>query len=336
MMLKSNRQLIAIDLGGVIQDTWPAKRSWLRRKFVCLEASLPRRELQRVLGREAHREMLSDVYDLEPEDHPPVNGAAAALAMLAEQFEIVILTSRSTARLDSTRGWLERNSLSFLRGRIQTIVGAVAESAKLAWCRAVGACVLIDDDADRFLDPFASDVGQIHFSPSHREFRRLSPWFCRATEWGDVPPAVRHFINESEFRRSQERLAKISRQTGGHTDGEGLGRRLNCRVQDTETCVLYHSSTRSAGAFSCSRSLAVMRQVHTALLSNLAAMKMTGIVDTVRGHCRGRRTAALSRADRDSRSGLRRGISLRASEEALARNKRRDQAERKGISLPTS
>ena len=183
-MLASRPPQIAIDIGGVIEDSWPDKHAWLLRHGISSERIFYRSELLTILPNGAYDELLHAVFDETAIlKHPLVQGAATGVLALAERFEVVLLSSRSAAKRRVTQQWLEGAGLGVLADRIVSVDNAVS---KLAWCRNVGIYCLIEDDASRFFDPLATDVLQVHFNRNERRARRSASTIISVPAWGDV------------------------------------------------------------------------------------------------------------------------------------------------------
>jgi hypothetical protein len=183
-MLASGRSRIAIDIGGVIEDSWPDKQAWLLRQGISPQRIFSRSELLNILPDGAYDDLLHAVFaETAILQHPLVPGAATGVLALAERYDVVLLSSRSAAKRSVTQQWLERKGLGILVDRIVSVGNAVS---KLAWCRGAGVACVIEDDATRFFDPLATDVLQIHFNRNERLVSRPTSTTISTPTWGDV------------------------------------------------------------------------------------------------------------------------------------------------------
>ena len=179
---------IAIDIGGVIEDSWPDKHAWLSRRGISSERIFYRSDLLTILPDGAYDELLLATFSESAIlQHPVIEGAATGVQALAERFEVVLLSSRSAAKRRVTQQWLEKTGLGVFTDRIVSVGNIVS---KLAWCRDLGVCCLIEDDAPRFFDPLATDVLQIHFNRNERRVSRSAPMVISVPAWGDVLRAL--------------------------------------------------------------------------------------------------------------------------------------------------
>lgn len=145
--------LIAIDLGGVVEDTWRAKQVWLSQHNFKVDSPLDRKALRGLLGRELHDAMLHEVYSDEAMDlRSPTPGLLEALAELNNWANIVILTTRNPAKKLVVEKWLEKQGLlSFLHQLVMLNDESFLPPnslicSKLEWCTAHACNFLIDDD----------------------------------------------------------------------------------------------------------------------------------------------------------------------------------------------
>lgn len=204
-MLVSERPRIAIDIGGVIEDSWPDKHAWLVRHGIVLESIFSRSELLKILPDGAYDELLRAVFaERAILQHPLIDGAATGVLALAERFEVVLLSSRSAPKQHVTQQWLERKGLGTLADRIVAVGNT---GSKLAWCRNAGVACVIEDDATRFFDPLATDILQIHFNRNEHQVRRVASTIISIPGWSDVLRVLdtRHpgiFQTEAPFART--------------------------------------------------------------------------------------------------------------------------------------
>lgn len=184
--------LIAIDLGGTIEDSWQSKRSWFASRGFDLGRWPRSREevIQLIGGRpELYEQMVAEVYNDENVlSHEPVEGVASALEALATEFKIIIVSSRIDLQRATTLEWLELHRLSPF---IHDIALLGADTNKLVWCLRAGVQVLIDDDI-RHLEPrdTISPVTRIHFSARPLNAHRTREGILVAASWQEIVPMI--------------------------------------------------------------------------------------------------------------------------------------------------
>ena len=114
-----NKPFIGIDLGGTIEDTWPAKRAWFASKGV----DLGPRPLSRIAIVERsgvtdalYMEMVATVYSCDHIlSHSLVAGCYEALTEISRHFRIIVLSSRPES---------QRNVTASVAAQTRTIVCA--------------------------------------------------------------------------------------------------------------------------------------------------------------------------------------------------------------------
>jgi hypothetical protein len=201
--------LIAVDLGGTIEDSWQSKWLWFAARGIDL-GPWPRSRLEvieAIGGQEAlYERMAAEVYsDGKIISREPVEGVAAGLHTLAQQFRVAIVSSRTELQRLTTCAWLQRCGLMNL---VAEIVLLGSDGNKLEWCQHTGAVALIDDDI-RHLEP-TNDfkaITRIHFAarlhgtlPSHRNIRVATTW----------PEILCVLQRELEFREPDTSAARES------------------------------------------------------------------------------------------------------------------------------
>jgi hypothetical protein len=180
--------VVAIDIGGTIEDTWSAKQSWFAaRGFDIGLTPVGRREIvERVGDDEAlYEAMVRDIYsDTAIASHDLTDGCATALEVLATRFRIVILSSRPAYQYAITHEWLVSHGLHRL---IDNLICIGSSSSKAAWCRAVNARFIVDDDL-RHLETIELDEGlcPIHYSVASDRTTRADSGVLAAFSWPDV------------------------------------------------------------------------------------------------------------------------------------------------------
>ncbi|MGA8029405.1 MAG: hypothetical protein WB992_19865 [Bryobacteraceae bacterium] len=139
--------IIAVDIGGTVEDTWSAKRSWFATKGLDIgQTPLGRREIVKRVGgdEDLYKAMASDVYsDAKIASHKLTDGCSEALRLLATRFRVILLTSRPGNQHAITREWLASQGIG---GLIDDVVCVGPSFSKAEWCRAMNAKVIVDDD----------------------------------------------------------------------------------------------------------------------------------------------------------------------------------------------
>lgn len=153
----SSRKLVALDLTGVLEDSWPVKRAWLRQHAGIDFGDHPisrRGILERLgCGEDFYRKLIAHAYsDDQIADHIPIRGAAEALRDLTHAgLDFAILTSRVEARRDATTAWLRTHGFAdFVQSLVMLGVPGMLEEdhipgSKLRWCIEKNALALVDD-----------------------------------------------------------------------------------------------------------------------------------------------------------------------------------------------
>lgn len=196
--------LMAIDLGGTIEDSWQSKRLWFQaRGFDLGPWPLSRSEVIEIIKDQAalYEQMAAEVYmDTNILSHEPVEGVVAALHTLAQDFRIAVLSSRTETHRPTTCTWLRRCGL--IRS-VAEIALLGADGNKLAWCQNAGATTLVDDDV-RHLEPTDDrrTITRIHFcarpcSPPPPQHNILV-----ATTW----PGILNILRKSATLRADHRV----------------------------------------------------------------------------------------------------------------------------------
>lgn len=195
-LIMENLPIVAVDLGGTLEDSWESKRAWFRENGIEL-GRFPR-EREEVISMirgdvNLYEKMVEDVYsDLEVLKHPLVPGAKHALSLLSTKFNIIILSSRKKQQQNLTYRWLHLNRID--QYICETVlIGDVIKSGpshKLRWCEKRGVTALIDDDI-RHLNAYdcALSVKRIYLrlNPDNRivELRNISNFYV-AKNWKGI------------------------------------------------------------------------------------------------------------------------------------------------------
>ena len=119
----------------------------------------------------------------------PIKGAIDSLRLLAEYFQLIVITSRHDSLTDATYAWIDR----YFADLFETVILAGNHHAggdvktKVSLCRELGAVALIDDSLRYVLE--CSDVGQraILFGDyPWNQADKLPEGVVRARDWNEV------------------------------------------------------------------------------------------------------------------------------------------------------
>ena len=183
-----NMPVIAVDVGGTVEDTWSAKRSWFATKgFDIGRTPIGRREIvKRVGGKEdLYKDMVSDVYsDAKIASHNLTDGCSEALRLLAMRFRVILLTSRPADQYAITLEWLGSRGIG---GLIEDLVCVGPSRTKVEWCRAMNASIIVDDDM-RHLETIRleEELRAIHFSRGAEPTAAMGSAVLSVCTWPDV------------------------------------------------------------------------------------------------------------------------------------------------------
>jgi len=184
---------IAIDLGGTIEDTWQQKNLWFsKRGYELGSEPLSRTEaLDLIGGDEAlYVEMINSVYDDKSIlGHSLCAGCRDALRIIATDYQICLLSSRSPLQLDATLQWLCTVGIANCITEL-ALIGD--REAKLDWCERHRISVLIDDDV-RHLNAGLLYTGttRIHYAPGNCRRIPESSQFSTASSWEEIVSILR-------------------------------------------------------------------------------------------------------------------------------------------------
>lgn len=184
--------IIAVDIGGTVEDTWSAKRSWFATKGLDIgRTPLGRFEIVKRVGgdEDLYRAMVSDVYsDAKIASHKLTNGCSEALRLLATRFRVILLTSRPANQHAITREWLASQGIG---GLIDGVVCVGPSCSKVEWCRAVKAKLIVDDDM-RHLEMIGLEdqLRGIHFSMGEDRSATVGSAVLSVCNWPDVVAIV--------------------------------------------------------------------------------------------------------------------------------------------------
>jgi len=135
----------AVDLDGVIADTTAVKAAWISANLgLSLEPwQCDRSTCVPLIGEDAYRAMATALWEREATELVrPVAGVLEALALLARQGAVHVITARFPERLAYAERWLAAHGADRL---VRSVISS-AGTDKAARCAQVGARVLVDDD----------------------------------------------------------------------------------------------------------------------------------------------------------------------------------------------
>lgn len=184
---------IAVDLGGTIEDSWAAKRTWFAvRGFDLGARPRSRADIIKDIGGDdaLYQQMVAEVYDeANILTHDAVDGVTSAVRTLAKQFSVTIVSTRAERHRRVTLGWLGRQGIGEF---VAEVVLLGTASSKLEWCLNAGAVAMIDDDIRHLELPDSYDaITLIHFSPNATRPQRTIG-VVTANNWEEVVRILDH------------------------------------------------------------------------------------------------------------------------------------------------
>ena len=182
------KPVAAIDIGGTLEETWGAKRTWFQENGIDIGTRpLDRNAVTSLLGvdQEMYDAMRALVYSpLQILSHELVVGSKHALKILAKSYRIFLLSSREQKFSEVTKDWLRSKEILEL---IDDIIFLGNQGNKFEWCKANDIWLMIDDDS-RHLD--VNDVTgptiRIHLTSSAKETSNSSLLVCAAASWEEI------------------------------------------------------------------------------------------------------------------------------------------------------
>ncbi|NEP00761.1 MAG: hypothetical protein F6K58_19265 [Symploca sp. SIO2E9] len=189
-----NEYLIAIDFGGVIEDTWSNKKKWLYNHGFIVNTPMARQELRQLIGKNLHQTMLVEVYDeKEMLKSKTFNGAKESLQYLQSLGKIAILTTRSPQKRATVLEWLNLIGIAeFIDELVMIGDEALLPTntkipSKLDWCADHHVKFLIDDDM-RHLTPLDNhpEIFRIHYQMGSNQTYFTASNLTLANDWFDI------------------------------------------------------------------------------------------------------------------------------------------------------
>ena len=152
-----NKHILALDIGGTIEDTWSAKQSWFEKRGIDIgQKPIGRREVEAILGinKSLYQEMVDEVYSEEGIiSHQLVVNSKKAIEKLHAHFEIVLLSTRPKNKREVTVKWLDNYGIfKFVSDIIFVNERGDVRDSKLETCYRLGGRIIVDDDI-RHLTP---------------------------------------------------------------------------------------------------------------------------------------------------------------------------------------
>lgn len=180
--------IIAIDIGGTIEDAWNSKRIWFESKGFDIGAfPKGRREIiEYIYGDESlYEKMVLEVYNDENIiGREAVYGFLEAIKIIATYFRIVILSSRDEQKRNITIEWMKNKKIFHL---IDKIIFLGDKGNKLEWCLAHKVKFFIDDDIRHLelIEEGCSVIG-IHFCQCQKEQSKINSNIISAMSWKEI------------------------------------------------------------------------------------------------------------------------------------------------------
>lgn len=207
------KPLVALDLVGVLEDSWDAKRRWLKRHCGKDFGSDAVRANGLGLSDREMEEMLNDIYSGESvASHRLMPGARHGLAKLRPDFSFAVVTSRPERLREPTENWLKQNGLWNLLGR-PVLLGDgrfqstkdQATKSKLAWCVEKNAAALVDDSPEKLkpreLIGGSEEITKILFEYGEYDTTGFPEGVLRVRSW---PELVEVLHSEKYLLKAQE------------------------------------------------------------------------------------------------------------------------------------
>jgi uncharacterized HAD superfamily protein len=186
--------IIAIDIGGTIEDTWSSKQSWFKSKgFDIGECPQSRLKIVNDIGKESlYLEMIEKVYsDENIINHKLVEGFLEDFTVKTANFSIVLLSSRCEQQRSITINWMKNRNIYNL---IDKVVFLGDQGNKLEWCVTHGVKFFIDDDIRHFAPIDGSEsVFKIHFHQCLREPSQTNSNLFFARNWKEVVKIIQNY-----------------------------------------------------------------------------------------------------------------------------------------------
>lgn len=188
-----SKPIIAFDIDGVILDFFSSFLSYansqLGTNVTYNQANC--HNLARCFGvKDSVIKQVHESYNNEVshDDIQPIEGALDGLGRLSLQYEIAIITSRSSHYEQATHEWFKRHFskviIHFSLGRNNPYAGAIGRKHKPQIAEQIGALCLIEDNEEEFIHWDAPTVQPICFAQpwneclveSHPKILRLNGW----------------------------------------------------------------------------------------------------------------------------------------------------------------
>jgi hypothetical protein len=183
-----NLPIIAIDIGGTIEDSWNSKRIWFKSKGFDIGIwPKGRREIVKYIGgsESLYEKMVIEVYNDENIiDRELIEGFLESIKIIAPYFKIVIVSSRDEQKRKITIEWMKRKKIFDL---VDEIIFLGDKGNKLDWCISAKVKFFIDDDIRHF-EPIevVYSITRILLCQCPGELPITSPNIISAISWKEI------------------------------------------------------------------------------------------------------------------------------------------------------
>lgn len=197
MYKTKNLPIIAIDIGGTIEDSWNSKRLWFKENgFDIGMYPKSRKDIVSCIGGDdaLYEKMVLDIYsDERIINRELIDGFIESINTIVHYFKIVTLSSRDKSKLNITIEWMKKKEIYNI---IDEIILIGDKKNKLEWCINNYVKYFIDDDIRHFekLDKYYS-ISRIHFCQCPDEYLKSNPNIYCAMNW----KAIIKIIQKNSF-----------------------------------------------------------------------------------------------------------------------------------------
>jgi len=195
-------QLIAIDIGGTIEETWSHKTYWFKKNgYVLGDMPIGRVEVIKKTNCSVnfYLDMVKDVYsDENIMEHKLVHGVKDGLKEISKVGKIILLSSRAQSKIDLTIKWLIKNEI---RAYINDIIFLGDVGDKIEWCKDNKINYFIDDDI-RHLYPedISLKFNRIWYYPSQGRECYMKEYFHICSSWKEISNFINLKLRYNDFQ----------------------------------------------------------------------------------------------------------------------------------------